>query len=303
MKIAYLMLAHKDHEQIKRLASLLAKTGDCYIHLDKKSDRSVFESTLAPVEGLTLLSKYSVSWAGWSMVQAYLYLMDHAYASDKQYDRFVFMTGQDYPLMPDEQILQEFSENPDVEYVMAYNIATSTIPTDKNKILKNWYLDTPFRSRFLQRAYKSLMYRCITKPFSGKQLKVKLGGEYVDPYFGQMLSSFTRKGADLLLQTYKYDKVFNKKMKRVYAAVEIYWQTVIFNSPLRKNTVQGGEEHEITEHFGWAPHHYHNYDVDTSVYTEKDFEELKNSGYMFFRKVVPGISDALMDKIDELRKG
>ena len=236
------------------------------------------------------------------MVQAYLYLMDCAYSSDKHYDRFVFMTGQDYPLMTDIQILKEFSEHPDVEYVMAYNIATSTVSTDKNKILKNWYLDTPFRSRFLQRAYKSLMYRFITKPFSGKQLQVKLGGEYVDPYFGQMLSSFTRSGAELLLNTYNNDKAFNKKMKRVYAAVEIYWQTVIFNSPLRKNTVQNGEEHEITEHFGWAPHHYHNYDVDTSVYKEEDFEEIKNSGYMFFRKVVPGISDGLMDKIDELRK-
>ena len=75
----------------------------------------------------------------------------------------------------------------------------------------------------------------------------------------------------------------------------------VTHSDLRKNTVQGGQEHEITEHFGWAPLHYHHYDIDTSVFTEEDFDEIKNSGYMFFRKVVPGISDRLMDKIDELR--
>lgn len=302
MKIAYLMLAHKDPEQIKRLTERLSKTGDCYIHLDKKSNKRNFDEILRDDPGVTVLSRYSVSWAGWSMVQAYLYLLDYAYSADKNYDRFVFMTGQDYPLMTDTRIIEEFSKNSDVEYIMAYNIRTSTIPTDKNKILKNWYFDVPFKNRFLRRCYLSFMYRFVTKPFNSKKLQVCYNGKYVDPYFGQMLSAFTRSGAELILHTYKTDKKFNKKMKLVHAAVEIYWQTIIFNSPLRKNTVQGGEEHEITEHFGWAPLHYHNYDVDTSIYTEEDFEELKSSGYMFFRKVVPGISDTLMDKIDELRK-
>jgi hypothetical protein len=182
---------------------------------------------------------------------------------------------------------------------MAYNIATSTIATDKNKVLKRWYLDVPlFRCKLWSRAYLGLAYRLISRPFTGKNLKVKLDGKDVDPYFGQMLSSFTRDGATLVLKTFKTDKVFNRRMKRAYAAVELYWQTVIFNSKLRPRAVQGGKEHEITEHFGWAPHHYHNYDVDTSVYLEKDFEELKSSGYMFCRKVVPGVSDGLMDKID-----
>lgn len=302
MKIAYLMLAHKDSKQIRRLAQLLTKTGDCYIHLDKKSDRNSFVSDLGHIDGMEVLTKYSVSWAGWSMVQAYMFLLEHAFNSDKKYDRFVFMTGQDYPLMTDSEILAEFSKNRDVEYVMAYNISTSTIATDKNKILKKWYFDIPFKNRFLRRCYLSFMYRFITKPFTGKKIKVLYDGREVDPYFGQMLSAFTRTGTELILKTYHEDKKFNKKMKTVHAAVEIYWQTIIFNSPLRKNTVQNGEEHEITEHFGWAPLHYHNYDVDTSIYKEEDFDELKNCGYMFFRKVVPGISDGLMDKIDDLRK-
>ena len=142
----------------------------------------------------------------------------------------------------------------------------------------------------------------MTNIFKRKEIRVPLGGKLVEPYFGQMLSAFTREGAELILYTYLHDKAYNRRMKTAFAAVELYWQTIIFNSDLRKNTVQGGQEHEITEHFGWAPLHYHHYDVDTSVFTEQNFGELQNCGYMFCRKVVLGKSDSLMDKIDELRR-
>ena len=303
MKIAYILLAHNNPSQLKRLVDSLKNTGDFYIHIDKKSDIRPFKQVFEGMESVHLLEKrVKVSWAGWSMVVGYMLALQAALENEKNYERFVMLTGQDYPLMSNEEIIKTFEDNRDVEYIMAYNIVTSSVPTDKNKILKRWYLDNPFRSRFLQRAYKGIMYRVVTRPFSGKELRVPLNGKLVDPYFGQMLSAFTRKGAELLMDTYLHDKKYNKKMKTVFAAVEIYWQTLFFNSELRQNTVQHGEEHEITEHFGWAPLHYHHYYVDTSVFTEEDFDELKDCGYMFCRKMVVGKSEGLMDKIDEMRR-
>ncbi len=303
MKIAYIFLVHKDAKQIKRLIDAITDTGDFYIHVDKKSDIAPFKKELGSYNNVYFTSKrYSVWWAGFSMIKGYMQGLFDAYNSTIKYDRFVFMTGQDYPLMTNNQILKEFKNHKNTEYVMAYKIATSTIPTDKNKILKKWYFDSFFNNQFLNKCYKSFMYRVITKHFTRKELQVPLNNKLVDPYFGQMMSAFTREGTKLILDTYLHDKKFNKVMKRVHAAVEIYWQTIIFNSHLRKNTIQNGEEHEITEHFGWAPLHYHNYDVDTSIYTAEDFNELKNCGYMFCRKVVPGISDDLMDLIDTMRK-
>ncbi len=301
MKIAYLILAHNAPKQIERLTNRLSKTGDCFVHLDKKTNKKDFLKDFQLSSAVHLYSRYKVSWAGWSMVKAYMYLLEQAFASGEKYDRLVLMTGQDYPLMSDSEIIREFEGKPNVEYIMAYNIRTSTIATDKNKVLKKWYFDVPFKNKFLRRCYLSFMYRVFTKPFASRDLSILYKGKKVDPYFGQMLSAFTRDGAKLLLDAYNNEKKFNKKMKKVHAAVELYWQTIIFNSDLRKNTIQAGEEHEITEHFGWAPLHYHTYDVYTSIYDERNFEELKNCRYMFCRKVVPGLSDSLMDKIDEWR--
>ena len=142
MNIAYIFLVHRDPKQIKRIIDSISETGDFYIHVDKKTDIAPFEKELNGYKNVFFTSKrYSVWWAGFSMIDGYMQGMSDAYNSDKKYDRFVFMTGQDYPLMTNKQILDEFEKNKNTEYVMAYNIITSTIPTDKNKILKKWYFD------------------------------------------------------------------------------------------------------------------------------------------------------------------
>ena len=302
MKIAYLILAHKDPDHLARLAERLSKTGDSFIYIDKKSNIKEFEGKLCAVEGVYLeRDRISVAWGGWSMVKAYMQLLQKVLESPKKYSRIVLMTGQDYPLMSDSQILQAFEENPTVEYVMAYKVMTSRLLSDRNKIQKKWFFDFPLKNIFLTKVYRRIMYYCVTRPFRYNIKSVKLNGKEVDFYFGQKLSAFTRECAELILKTYLEDKKFNKIMRRVYAPDELYWQTIVFNSSFRENTIQHGEEHEVTDHFGFAPLHYHNYDEQVIVYKEDDFEELKHSGYMFFKKAQTGISDKLLDKIDEWR--
>ncbi len=302
MKIAYLLMAHKDPELIRRLVASLEDSGDFFIHIDKKTDIQQFRDALDGYSHVFWAdNRIKVNWAAWSMTEVYLLLLKQAFESKNNYDRFVFLTGQDYPLMSNKQIVTEFCNNPDVEYIMAYKISTSTIPTDKNKVLKKWYFENPFNNRFLRRCWYSFTYRVLTRLSNRGTTTVPLNGECVESYFGQMLSAFTRKGAELLLSVFENDKEYNKVMKHVHASVEHYWHTIIFNSPLRMKTIQNGEEHEITEHFGWAPLHYHTYIDDTSVFYAADFDVLINSGYMFCRKVMSDKSKELLDKIDEYR--
>lgn len=170
-----------------------------------------------------------------------------------------------------------------------------------NKIIKKWYFDSIFSNAFLHKCYISAMYRIFTMNFSKQSLYIPLNGKLVAPYFGQMLSAFTRQAVDLLIDVYNNDKVFNSVMKHVHAPDEIYWHTIIFNSKLRCNTIQQGKEHEITPNFAWAPLHYHSYEIYCSEYTENDYDEIVASGYMFFRKVIDGKSNSLIDKIDKRR--
>lgn len=299
VKIAYLLLAHCDPGQVRRLVDSLSGSGDFFIHIDKKSDIEPFRDALVDRSNVFFLEdRIRVNWAAWSVPSAYLELLDMAYNNPKHYERFVLLTGQDYPIMTNRQILEEFEAHSDTEYIMAYQISHSTIPTDKNKILRRWYFENPFNHKLLRRCWASFHYRCITRFSNRKTLLVPLNGRLVEPYFGQMLSAFTRSAAKLLTHVYRTDAEYNKVMKHVHAPDEEYWHTVIFNSPLRSNTIQGGKEHEVCEKFGFAPLHFHTYYGKCSEYTHEDYEDIVNSGYMFFRKAIPGKSDELMDMID-----
>ena len=116
MKIAYLILAHKEPQQLARLADRLSKTGDVYIHIDKNQNFNDFALVLKDMPRVYLESKRNrVSWAGWSIVKSYIQLLSVAYNDKKNYDRFVFLTGQDYPLMTNSEILLEFENNVNIE--------------------------------------------------------------------------------------------------------------------------------------------------------------------------------------------
>ncbi len=303
MKIAYLVVTYKDPQLLFRMVNALEYSGDFFVHVDKKTNIKPYLELFKNYKNVVFIKKrHCVEWASWSVVKCNLDLLVSAFEDKTKYDRFVLLTGQDYPLFSNKKILETFQNNKDIEYIMAYNIAKSDQKSDHHKITKSWFFDFPFKNRFLARCYKCFMYRVFTRPFSFNKLQVKLDGKWVDPYFGQMLSAFTRDGAELLINTYKNDKAFNRRMKRVHAPDEIYWHTVIFNSHLKCQTLEKGNDHINTEHFGWAPLHYHTYDDYTSVFTSiEDFDKMINSGYMFCRKVLSDKSEYLLDKIDEYR--
>ena len=60
MKIAYIMLAHNNPSQIKRLVASIKETGDVYIHIDKKSDIRQFEQVFDGMESVHLLHTLSL---------------------------------------------------------------------------------------------------------------------------------------------------------------------------------------------------------------------------------------------------
>ena len=49
--IAYLISAHNDPEQLKRLVEALGDNAWCFIHIDKKSDIRPFIESLKSIEG------------------------------------------------------------------------------------------------------------------------------------------------------------------------------------------------------------------------------------------------------------
>src|SRR5450432_298360 len=111
MRIACIIMAHKDPQQIERLIKKFQGFPfDFYIHLDKKINQQPFEF-LADIPQVQFINdRVHVRWASYSFLIAVLKAFKQVLFSGKKYDFISVMSGQDYPIKPVKKIY-EYLEN------------------------------------------------------------------------------------------------------------------------------------------------------------------------------------------------
>jgi hypothetical protein len=101
MRIACIIMAHKDPHQIERLINKFHHLPvDFYIHLDKKVNRTSFDF-LSGIPNVYFISqRVRVRWASYSFLNAILQSLKEVLAKGVPYDFLSLMSGQDYPIKP-----------------------------------------------------------------------------------------------------------------------------------------------------------------------------------------------------------
>ena len=123
-KIAYIITAHKDPAQLKRLISVLDFHSDFYIHIDKKVDPEPFRKELSSLQReVYYTSKYTVTWGGYSSVLVQKEMLRAILHSGIKYKRIVCISGLDYPIYSNIRIHEMFDKNPEKEFITGQNIS------------------------------------------------------------------------------------------------------------------------------------------------------------------------------------
>ena len=154
MKVAILLLAHKNEAQLRRLIGALRHENvDIFVHLDKKASFS--KDALADTGVIFTENQLDVGLFEFSMVEAEKELI-HTAKNHGKYDYFVLLSGQCYPLVSMESLvktLQEQYPKPLIEIVA---------PTQTNYVKKN------FRHVTAMKRFKLQTYAFLKKHFSYK---------------------------------------------------------------------------------------------------------------------------------------
>jgi hypothetical protein len=117
LKIAYLILAHNAPRHLKRLiAALQSPSASVFIHLDSKSDLQQFEHLRGHRVFFTE-QRVPVYWGDYSQVEAILIMIREAFRSPDNFDRFVLLSGADYPLQSADYIDTYFEARRDTEFI------------------------------------------------------------------------------------------------------------------------------------------------------------------------------------------
>lgn len=95
IKVAYLLVCHKNPEQVNIFIDQLLRYGDCdiYIHVDSKNKNMM--ERIKKSDSIKCYSEYDVRWGSFEIVLAGLFLMEKAIESEIRYTHYYFGSAQD----------------------------------------------------------------------------------------------------------------------------------------------------------------------------------------------------------------
>lgn len=124
MPVAFVVLAHKQPEQVRRLVTRL-QPNPVFVHVDARADATVFEP-IRRLEGegyIRLLPRFRSGWASWGLVEAVLAGFREAVSTDCSH--VASLTAQCYPLWPVGAIADHLGERPETSWIHQARIPVS----------------------------------------------------------------------------------------------------------------------------------------------------------------------------------
>lgn len=301
MNIAYLISAHTDPTHLERMIHALDnQEATFFIHLDARADKTQFSSLSAHPRVTFIKNRTRVLWGDITQVYYQIDLLRACIGSGKSFDRICTLSGLDYPLVPYCRFRNMLEAQPQKEYIQGIDL------NGQNPIISKQYQTwrpqiwiNGLNEQINLKLRKALR---LVLPWFGlhKKLTLKVGDATWHVFKGSDWWCITPKLAAYMLQTIDSHPEIMTYFRTAFAPSELIWQTIVFNSPFADKAILSKGEYISLA--ALTPLHHIVYHPVIKIFTEKDWQELMNSGKPFCRKTVTGISDNLMDRIDQYRK-
>lgn len=227
-KQVVLILAHKNMSHLVKLINYFQGKCDIFIHVDCKSDFSKVQlAELSKMAGVKrVYKKYSVSWAGFSILKCELFLIEEALKYSNG-DYFHLLSGQDYPLQPLDDFLKYFHETCcdgfiKCEQIPFANFDNSTFFRMQYYVLTDWINGKTDYGMDKLHKIINIQKRIGIKRNIPDQLERLYGGS---AWF-----SISKRCANFLYNYTKKHPSFYKRLKYTFYPEEVYVNSVLMNS-------------------------------------------------------------------------
>jgi len=303
-KIAYLIQAHEDPENLLRMINALDDNNDFFVHIDKKANIDPFCQLLKAKNNVFLMedqNRIDVYWGGFSQVEATLNLIEKCLiqndVNDSEYLKVIFISGSDYPIKSKEELRDYLIKFKELNFIRGMNI-TQANTKKYNYCLRNYlFFDFFLMNKKVTRFSRKILNILGSTIFKKPNYVVENNGNKIDIFHG---SSWWALNIDVIkyIQTYsKENDNLKKYFKYSLASDEKYFHTIFFNSRFSNTNIYKGPEPYIPTTSAFSNMHI----IDTSLskwFDEKDFNFIKASDKFFVRKVSTKNSKKLLDMID-----
>jgi hypothetical protein len=272
LRLAYIVSAYHRLPQVARLVRRLKTDGaSFFVHVDKKTDGAAYASLRSSLEDLPavhFLDRHICHWGGFGHVRATLKGIDALLRRGDDFDYAILLTGQDYPIKPNEFVARFFEAQRPKSFM-----GFSPLPSEswsprgglgriehRHLRLYGHHLRSPFKRRFPAglRPYGGGAYWCLSRDCV----------EYV--------ARFVERRPDVV-----------SFFRHVDIPDEIFFHTILLSSELR-DTIVNDNLRYIDWTQGRRP----------AILRARDFEALRASPKLYARKFDMNQDETVLDLID-----
>jgi len=277
MKLAHLILTHAHPQHLQRMISRLAHAdSDFYVHVDAKSDITLFLSLANLGNVYFINNREKVYWGGYSIVQATINSFEEILASGRTYGHINLLSGQDYPIKSTAYIHKYLNDNPG-KIFMSYR-----------DIMNDWQEAIPRITQYFLTHYRFKgHYR--TELLLNKLLPRRKMPDGIIAMGRSQWFTAPPEAIAYILNYLKNERWATRFFKLSWAPDEIIFQTILYNSPFREDMVN-----DNMLYLDWTKGK-----PNPKVLNMEDKEVLKNTHELFARKFDPNDTE-ILDFLDDI---
>jgi len=281
MKQVFLIHAHKDLDQLNALvAQLCDEDFDIYVNLDRKSD--IDPARVHPAAHL-VGKRIDVRWGGFSQVQATLNSLRQIVAEVPEFDKVVFLSAQDFPLLPNDRLKRELSALARHELLDAMPLRPGGWPVAFR--YQYFYREGGGRAERIACAVANRLLR-----LAGRHRRMPGG---LQAWGGSSWWALSRACIAHVLERVDREPAIARFFATVLCPDEMFFQTLVMNSPFRARVLS-----QNFRYIQWPEQGSRN----PKVLDEGDFERIAASGAHFCRKLDSERSASLLPRLRELAR-
>jgi len=300
MKIAYLILTHSQPGRTACLAKTLAfDSADVYVHIDAKAEVKNWESCKHLKGNVTLIKeRVNCCWGHISLVKASLNLLSQAFHSRQDYDYFILLSGQDYPIKSADYISNFLHQHKGQDFIEYFSLPSEKLREKQgglyrinrfHQIRKNYHKEFPPYSK---KPVLNVLFNKWAEIYFTKKRPMPLG---MQPYGGSQWWMLTNKTVGILLHFLENNPSVEKFFENVWIPDEIFFQTVLMHLQKEHGLFLVNNNYRHTQ---WTDHVGEN-TFNPKILCEEDYQALIQSDALFARKFDENVSAKLIKMLQE----
>ncbi len=274
MKIAFVILAYKNPEQISALVkSLTHQDHYFFIHIDKTKDDIPFKQALEKNAGSNIIfvKRYTSYWGSYLCVKAMLEALGNALLHEMNFDYFIHLSGQDYPVNSVTGIREKLQTSSPSSFMYHFPLPCHWRNGGMDRLQSCSFFIGSKRIVLTEKT-QNPVYKILYRQWRKKVDQFDLSHNY---YGGEFYFILHRDAVHTLLNNIRADIKLAKRLKYTLIPEEIYIPTMLMQHSGSNLNIQN----ETLRYIPWE-------ETGSSPKTiqSSDLPEIYKGNYLFARK-------------------